>query len=87
MNSKPMPSAVQSVVFDALAELTGASPSSLSLDTRLHLGELGLDSIMMLELILALETRLGTDIHPERLDQDVIATIGSLVLYLDAIDD
>lgn len=87
MNSKPPASAVQSVVFDALAKLTGRPQSDLLLGTRLHLGELGVDSIMMLELVLELEERLGTDIHSERLDQGDIATIGSLVRYLECIDD
>ena len=87
MNSKLMPGALQSTVFDILAKLTGHPRSDLSLNSRLHLGELGLDSIMMLELTLELEARLEKDIQSERLGQDDIATIGSLVRYLESIDD
>jgi acyl carrier protein len=50
-------------------------------DTRL-LGELGLDSTGVVELLMALEDSLGLRVDPDELTAEVFATIGALRAYI-----
>lgn len=51
---------------------------TLGADAALLDGGLGLDSVTLLEILLAIEERLGCTIEPEELTPEVLATLGSL---------
>lgn len=72
---------VRTVVVDAL----GVSDRSAELDATTpllgHLPEL--DSMAVLELVLALEERFGITIEGEEVTEEVFETLGSLAAFVD----
>lgn len=72
---------VRTVVVDAL----GVSDRSGALDATTpllgHLPEL--DSMAVLELVLALEERFGITIEGEEVTEEVFETLGSLAVFVD----
>ncbi|SDN47410.1 acyl carrier protein [Actinacidiphila guanduensis] len=68
---------------DALAEVLNKDLPDLTPTTRLF-GDLGLDSTSVIELLMALEDRLGLVIDPDELTPEAFETVGALTGYLDA---
>ncbi len=74
--------AVQGVVFDAIRRTAPAYRGSLSADTPLGNGGVGLDSIGFLELVLDVEKRSGVRLRDEHLTAETLATAGRLARHL-----
>ncbi|MRX73245.1 acyl carrier protein [Bacillus lacus] len=55
-----------------------------SVDSRLN-EDLYIDSVMLLELILALELQYGFSIPDDRLHPENFKTVGSLILFLESL--
>ncbi len=60
----------------------GTDPAKVTPDTPLIEGGLGLDSVNLLELIVAIEEHFGITIEDEDLSIALIATVGSLAGYV-----
>lgn len=77
-----MPTTTSPAVFDEIAEIvarvTGMEPASLGPDTALD-AELGIDSLGLVELVLAAEDRFGVSIPPEMTQ---VRTVGEAADYI-----
>lgn len=80
MNSIASLQDVQDVVVETLG-LTGES-ADLSADTALLGGLSEFDSLAVMELIAALESRFGIVVEDEDVTADVFATVGSLADFV-----
>lgn len=69
------------VISETLTEVLKRDLPDLTEQTRLF-EELHLDSTSILELLMALEDRIGIEVDPESLNMDDFASIGTLVDYL-----
>ncbi len=68
-------------VTQALAEVLNREIPHLADDTRL-LGDLGLDSTGVIELLVALEDSLGVQFDPDHLTIEIFETFATLVSYV-----
>lgn len=68
-------------VTETLAEVLKRDLPGLTEQTRLF-EDLHLDSTSILELLMALEDRIGLEVDPESLNMDDFASMGTLVSYL-----
>lgn len=68
-------------ISETLTEVLKRDLPDLTEQTRLF-EELHLDSTSILELLMALEDRIGIEVDPESLNMDDFASIGTLVDYL-----
>lgn len=73
---------VSETIVEALG-LQDVEPHEITRETTLFLGGLGLDSIDVLELVVAIEQRWGVRIDSKELGQKVMVSVGSLVDYLE----
>jgi acyl carrier protein len=73
--------AVNAVVKQALVVVLDQDLPELSGDTQL-IGELGLDSTSVIDLLIALEDSLGLQIDPDELTVESFATFGALTEYV-----
>ena len=71
------------LIVDTL-HLEDVSAEQITRETTFFGDGLGLDSIDILELVVALEARWGVKIDNKELGQEVLASVGSLLDYLDA---
>ena len=71
----------RAVVKQVLAEVLNREIPDLGDDTRL-LGDLGLDSTSVIELLVALEDSLGVQFDPDHLTIDIFDTFATLVGYV-----
>ena len=68
-----------------LAEATGdPSAAELPADTPLLAGGLGLDSVAVVRLLAGITDTLGVDVADLDLDLDALATLGTLVSFVEA---
>ena len=70
------------VVSRVMAGLTGWPIEEITAETPLFEGGLEIDSIGFLEGILALESHLDVRLRSEDLDEDALATVGSLTDHI-----
>jgi len=82
MNSIASVQDVQDVVVETLG-LTGEA-ADLTADTALLGGLSEFDSLAVMELLAALETRFGIVVEDEDVTADVFATVGSLADFVGA---
>lgn len=75
------PTKTRAVVTQALAEVLNREIADLADATRL-MGDLGLDSTSVIELLVALEDSLGVEFDPDNLTVDIFETFASLVGYI-----
>jgi acyl carrier protein len=75
----------RAVVKEALAEVLNRDIPDLADDARL-LGDLGLDSTSVIELLVALEDTLGVQFDPDQLTIDIFETFATLVGYVAACE-
>ncbi|WP_395105046.1 acyl carrier protein [Actinomadura sp. SCN-SB] len=68
-------------VIEALAEVLNRELPDADSGTRLF-EDLSLDSTAVLELLMAVESRLGVEFDPDTFEQDHFATVGSLSAYI-----
>lgn len=68
-------------ITEALAEVLKHDLPDLTEQTRLF-EDLHLDSTSILELLMALEDRIGLEVDPESLNMDDFTSIGTLTGYL-----
>lgn len=74
---------VEEQVRALLAEVTGAA-ERLPAATPLLAGGLGLDSVAVVRLLAGIDAALGVDVADLDLDLDALATLGSLVAFVEA---
>ncbi len=65
-------------------QLEDVSPQDITRDTRFFAEGLGLDSIDVLELVVAIEQKWGVKIDNKELGQKVLVSVGSLLDYIEA---
>ena len=76
------PDELRAVLFQALVSVTGRDPAAI--DDHCRLDELGLDSLMITELLLEVEDLLGVELPLEMLGQiadapaDTVVVVGDL---------
>ncbi len=70
------------VVSQVMAGLTGWPIEEITIETPLFDGGLEIDSIGFLEAVLALEKQLDVRLRSEDLDEDALATVGSLTIHI-----
>ncbi len=71
----------RAAVRQALAEVLNRELPDLAGDTRL-LGDLGLDSTSVIELLVALEDSVGVQFDPDQLTIEIFDTFATLVDYV-----
>jgi acyl carrier protein len=74
---------VSETLVDTLG-LEDVSPQDITRETQFFAGGLGLDSIDVLELVVAIEQRWGVKIDNKELGQQVLVSVGSLIDYIEA---
>jgi len=72
---------LKSLIIETLG-LEGMTPESIGDDDPLFGGELNLDSVDALEIVVALEKRLGVKIRSEDVDPKAFATVRNLLAYV-----
>jgi acyl carrier protein len=65
-------------------QLEDVSPQDITRDTQFFAEGLGLDSIDVLELVVAIEQKWGVKIDNKELGQKVLVSVGSLLDYIEA---
>jgi acyl carrier protein len=73
--------AIVSSINDALSEVLNRDASGLDENVRLF-EDMHLDSTSVLELLMALEDKLGIEVDPESLEMDNFKTLGTLTDYV-----
>jgi acyl carrier protein len=68
-------------VAESIAEVLKSDLPALTEQTRLF-EDLHLDSTTILELLMALEDRVGMEVDPESLNMDVFASVSTLTDYV-----
>ncbi len=70
------------LIIDSL-RLEGLTPDSIPDDQPLFQGGLGLDSVDALELIVALEKRLGVKIRAHDMDRETLASAAAMHRFIE----
>lgn len=68
-------------VKDALCDVLRRDTQNLTEGDRLF-DDLGLDSISVIELLLAMEERAGIEVDPDELEVSIFETVGTLTDYV-----
>lgn len=68
--------AIEAAIISTLAGLIEAEPESLNAETRL--ADVGVDSLMMIRLLLAIEREAGCWLPDEALNDETLESVGSL---------
>lgn len=63
-------------------QLEDVSPAEITRETTFFLGGLGLDSIDVLELVVAIEERWGVRIDSKEMGQKVMVSVGALADHI-----
>jgi len=74
---------VSELAFDAIKKLAPGYRGPFTLATAIGEGGAGLDSIGCLDLLLDLEAKTGLTLRDEHLTAECLASVGSLVAYLE----
>jgi acyl carrier protein len=75
-------SRIKNLLVDAL-HLEGVVPSEIADDAPLFGGDLGLDSVDALELMVALEKEFGIRIQSPEVGRDTFTSVGALATYIE----
>ena len=73
---------LKQLIVDSLG-LEGVNPDDIGDHDPLFGGELNLDSVDALEIVVALEKALGVKIRSQEVDPKVFATVASMIDYLE----
>ena len=73
-----------SEVIVATLQLEGVAPEDITRDTRFFLGGLEVDSIDVLELVVAVEERWGVRIDNQELGRRVMGSVGALADFIES---
>ena len=76
------PTDLKQLIIDSLG-LDGVMPDDIGDHDPLFGGELNLDSVDALEIVVALEKALGVKIRSQDVDPQVFATVANMVAYLE----
>ncbi len=82
-NPSPTRQRIKEVLVESLN--LEISPDELGDDTHLWAGDLGLDSVDALELMVALEREYGFRIDSEEIDQESLTTVANIEAFVDSM--
>ena len=82
-DSAPTVDSLKRLIIESL-NLEGVTPDMLGEDDPLFGDGLGLDSVDALELVVALEKKLGVKIRSHEIDPQVFASVNSMLRFVES---
>ena len=79
----PTVDSLKRLIIESL-NLEGVTPDMISEDAPLFGDGLGLDSVDALELVVALERKLGVKIRSQEIDPEVFASVNSMLRFVES---